>query len=125
MAYHQTKSSNKVANKEKGIFGEKLAQAHLKKGGYEILYTNWTCRWGEIDVVARLKNELIFVEVKYRASDRLGEGYEAVNYHKKRSLYRAINKFFVEKKIDPNVLWRFDVICITGSRLVHFEAVEL
>ena len=53
-----------MIRKETGILGEKLARDFLKKRGYRIIETNYRCRYGEIDIIARHKGYLIFIEVR-------------------------------------------------------------
>ena len=65
-----------------GTEKEKLAGAYLEKNGYEIIEYNFRCRQGEIDIVAKDGNYLVFTEVKFRSTTRLGSALEAVNYKK-------------------------------------------
>ncbi len=115
-------------NNKKGRFGEKYASQYLLKKGFDIIETNWTCRWGEIDIIARYSGFLIFVEVKYRSSSSFGHGYESISYFKRKSLYRSFNNYLAcnSKK---DVMWRFDVISIlkVPGRLEvqHFEGLDL
>lgn len=105
-----------------GDTGEKIACKYLEKLGYTIHETNWTSHWGEIDIIAKSKNTLVFVEVKYRKTDYLGRGYESFNYYKKRALMRAINKYMLQNGL-KNIPLRLDVINILGKKLYHYKAV--
>ena len=94
-----------------GRFGEELASRRLRKLGYEILETNYKCRLGEIDLVARDGDVLVFVEIKTRKNRPLGEAKEAVHKRKQGQLSRVALAYLKSKN-----LWgtkaRFDVVAI-------------
>jgi len=94
-----------------GEAGETLACEHLAKLGYKIVARNFRCRSGEVDVVARLGETTVFVEVKDRASASHGEGYEAVTFGKRRRIIRAAQLFAASRGLFDAPL-RFDVISI-------------
>ena len=73
-------------NKEIGVLGENTACKFLKKKHYKILERNFVSKYGEIDIIAKHKKELIFVEVKTRSSKAYGGGIGAVNFHKRRNI---------------------------------------
>lgn len=98
-------------NKGKGGFGETFACNYLVKRGFKIIYKNWTCRWGELDVIAKDSDTLVFIEVKYRTSQRFGKSYEAINFKKKQSLMRSINYFLLSDNFS-GVSWRVDAVCL-------------
>lgn len=113
-----------------GDRGEKLAENFLRKKGYEVLEKNWNCREGEIDLVARKNNELIFVEVKTRQSGKFGSGEEAVSELKLNKIITACEKYLLEKNYSENVFWRVDVIVIAEKDSVlqvisHLENVTI
>lgn len=72
-----------------GKYGEKLAKEYLKKMGYKIVETNFYCRYGEIDIIAQLEEEIIFVEVKTRKQEMYGNPAESVNQRKQNHIYKA------------------------------------
>ena len=73
------KLNTKLTNKETGAKGEKLAQEFLSKLGYEIIEVNKRfSRFCEIDIIAKDRDTLVFVEVKTRSSDFCGSGFEAI-----------------------------------------------
>lgn len=72
-----------------GSHYERVAEQCLKKQGYKILERNFYCRQGEIDLIARDGEVLVFVEVKYRKSLNQGDPMEAVNDRKQRRIARA------------------------------------
>jgi len=97
-----------------GKKGETIAAAFLKKNGYRILETNYRCAFGEIDIVARDKDELVFVEVKTRSSIELGYPEQAVGIHKQKKMSQVALWYLEEKKL-TNTGSRFDVVAITKS----------
>ncbi len=77
-----------AAKDELGKRGEALAADHLTANGLEIVDRNWRCGQGEIDLVARDGDELVFVEVKTRSSVAFGHPLEAITVHKLARLRR-------------------------------------
>ena len=93
-----------------GNEGEDMAAAHLVKSGYQILEQNWRFGKEEIDIIARIGDELVIVEVKTRNSDFFGEPHEFVSKSKQNHMIRAANAYVEKKDLDVEV--RFDVIGI-------------
>ena len=92
-----------------GNFGEKQATKYLESLGYEIICNNFKCMQGEIDIIARDKNEIVFVEVKTRASLRYGNPKEAVDERKLDHIFKA-GKYYLYKNHEENKFVRIDVI---------------
>lgn len=101
-------------NKEKGEIGEKIASKYLLSKGAEILENNYRIKSGEVDIIAKLDNELIFVEVKSRSSIRYGYPSESVNYNKIKKITNTA-KYYILKNNLYNVPIRFDVVEIYFS----------
>ncbi|MGD0336958.1 MAG: YraN family protein [Candidatus Omnitrophota bacterium] len=97
-----------------GKDGEDIAVDFLKKNGYRILKRNYRTKLGEIDIIAREKDTLCFVEVKARSSLDFGAPQEAISISKQRQLSKAALAFLKEHN-SLNNKSRFDVICITGA----------
>lgn len=76
-------------NEAVGRYGENVAAEHLRSQGLEILAARWTCRYGEIDLVARDGTTIVFCEVKTRTSQRFGTPVEAVSAQKAARLRKA------------------------------------
>ncbi|MGB9699237.1 MAG: YraN family protein [Thermodesulfobacteriota bacterium] len=101
-------------NKERislGKIGEELALAHLKKMKYKILERNYKCPLGEVDLVARDKNTLVFIEVKTRKTKDFGGPAAAVDLRKQRQLSKVALHYLNQNKLN-NVPARFDVVAI-------------
>lgn len=101
-----------------GALGEELAEKYLKKQGYKILEKNYhASKFSEIDIVARHKKLLVFVEVKLRTSLKAGYGREAVNKRKQDNIrYGAQHYMCYKLKKEENC--RFDVLEITFNDAV-------
>ena len=110
-----------------GKVGELIAEKYLVQKGFSIVQKNWTCRWGEIDVIAERDNILTFVEVKYRTYPIAGHPSEALNFYKKKSLQRSINMYLTKNYITKP--WRVDVLCVSRSgkslKIDYYEYVSL
>src|SRR5216117_2626837 len=93
-----------------GKRGENLACQFLKKNGYKILYRNFKGRTGgEIDVVCRDRDTLVFVEVKTRTREDFGRPFTAVDRQKRKRISRgALN--WLRMLDNPDILFRFDVV---------------
>jgi len=105
--------------KELGIKGEEIAAGYLKKEGYKILARNWFYDHKEIDIIARLGDEIVIVEVKTREGDYFEEPWEAVSTRKIRNLVEVADAWLNERQIDLET--RFDVISIIFSDNVKYE----
>jgi putative endonuclease len=93
-----------------GARGEKLAARHLRRHGYKILYRNFRGReGGEIDLVCRDRDTLVFVEVKTRTREDFGRPLEAVRRDKQRRLSLGALAW-LRLLGNPEVLFRFDVV---------------
>ena len=100
-----------VSSEEKkalGVFGEDAACAYLKRHGFRIIQRNFSCRMGEIDIIAADRRWLVFAEVKLRKNADFGTAAEFVTPAKQRRVIMAAQLWLVQHKtaLQP----RFDVI---------------
>jgi putative endonuclease len=96
-----------------GARGEKLAARHLRRHGFKILYRNFRGRQGgEIDVVCRDRDTLVFVEVKTRTREDFGRPLDAVNRAKQRRISLG-GLAWLRLLGNPDILFRFDVVEVT------------
>lgn len=102
-----------MRNKISGMCGEDAACEFLKKHRHKILKRNYKNRYGEIDIITRNGEDIVFVEVKTRTSEEFGTPAEAVTYHKKQRIVGAAKKYLADNNVDMNV--RFDVVEIFGT----------
>ncbi|HEX9090881.1 MAG TPA: YraN family protein [Anaerolineales bacterium] len=111
-----------------GRMGESIAISFLEKQGYTILEKNYRTPYGEIDVISKLAESIIFVEVKTRASSTLGPPEISVTRRKAEHM-RCAAEYYIQQHPELNNDWRVDVIAIqmqTGdqpARIEHFENV--
>ena len=110
--------SNKRINL--GRKGEDISVEFLKKQGYKIIERNYRCSLGEIDIVAKDKNVLCFVEVKTRKTDEYGLPAEAIDGHKQKKLAKVALAYLKEKRIYKQDL-RFDVVSVYAN---HIELIK-
>ena len=103
-------------NKRKtGAAYEKLAGKYLEGQGYQILEYNFRCPAGEIDIIARDGEYLVFCEVKYRRDSRKGTPAEAVTRAKQKTISKCA-LFYMMMKGHDNAPCRFDVVEISGTK---------
>ena len=103
-----------------GRWGEKQAAGYLHQKGYRLLAAGYRCRMGEIDLIARDREYLVFCEVKYRRTKSAGSALEAVDTKKQKRLYRCAQQYVAAHKI-PDAAARFDVVAIEGNEVCHIE----
>ena len=102
-----------------GAFGEAYAVDCLRRDGYEILTRNFSCRFGELDVIAKKDGIIAFVEVKSRAVDSLGTPAQAVTISKQRKLILTAQYYLWQNPVDLQP--RFDVfeVLLGKSHAMH------
>ena len=94
-----------------GKAGEDLAVRYLKKKGYKVLEQNYTCPVGEIDIIARHKKTIVFVEVKTRRSLYYGSAKLAITPHKQRKISMAA-LYYLKSNQQMDQDARFDVVTV-------------
>jgi len=112
-----------VNNVEIGRWGEDLATAFLLGKGYAVIEKNYRWRGGEIDIIIRKNNILVFCEVKTRKNSRFGYGSEAVTWKKQRKIIQTAMLYLCRTE-QNNCVCRFDIVEILledGPRIQHFE----
>ena len=103
-----------------GTQGEQDARDYLVRKGARILAMNYRRPTGEIDIVARLRGTIVFVEVKRRSSLRYGRPAEAVDRTKQQRILRTALLFLQENRVADAPV-RFDVIELLPGELRHIE----
>lgn len=114
-----------MTNKDRGAKGEDLACKYLKSLGYQILERNFRIRGGEIDIIAKDKDQIVFVEVKTRHSHEYGNPAEAVTFWKVKFLIRAA-QFYLVKKGTADIPFRLDAVTVdftNGQEITHFKNI--
>ena len=106
-----------------GDKGEMLAGRFLLDKGYAVLHYNWRSGHKEIDIIARQRDVLVFVEVKSRRSEEFGNAADAVTPMKIERLITAAQSYITRNRID--LKFRFDIITVVGScepyRIEHIQ----
>jgi putative endonuclease len=103
-----------------GKEGEDLAVRFFRGKGYRILEKNYRTPFGEIDIIARERDSLVFIEVKTRRDDAFGYPFEAVNGRKREKIRKVALSYM--KKLRKEVPARFDVLSIyfeNGNRKIE------
>lgn len=113
-------------NKIKGKRGEDIAVKFLADKGFEILETNYyASRYGEIDIIAKYKDTLVFVEVKARTTNDYGHPLESITPVKLQKMHKSISFYISEKK--PKMKnYRLDAVAITFKPkldIIHLENI--
>jgi putative endonuclease len=109
-----------MSRAETGKDAEDLAAAFLRDRGMTIVERNFRAKTGEIDLVARDGDEVVFVEVRARASRAFGGAAASVDAGKRRRLVRAARVWLAARGWDGAC--RFDVVAVDGGRLEHLPA---
>lgn len=104
-----------------GARQEAQAAAYLEGCGMQILERNFRTRTGEIDLIARDGETLVFVEVKYRADSAMGYAAEAVDARKRQRIIRTARYYLTGHGCGADTPCRFDVIGITGEKLEYIR----
>lgn len=113
----------KTENYNKGRKGEEIALEYLQKKGYELVDQNYSTKIGpkgEIDLIMRDKDRLIFVEVKYKQDDRFGLPEEMID-NRKLAQVKRIAQIYVVLEKPKEEKFRIDAVCILGDQIKHYE----
>lgn len=110
-----------AARQRRGRAGERLAAEWYAGRGWEIVDRNWRVREGEIDLVVRRGDTLVFCEVKTRSSDRFGSAAAAVTPAKQRRL-RTLARLYLTSTGVRSPQLRFDVAAVTGGQVHVIES---
>jgi putative endonuclease len=90
-----------------------MARAYLEEKGYAFVAANWRCRAGELDLVMRDGEDLVFVEVKTRHGEDAGRAEEGISAAKGRRILAAAEWFLAEHEDFQAAIWRVDLVAIT------------
>ncbi len=100
---------------ERGKEIEDFVLSYLEREKFRLLERNFHCKGGELDLIMMVRDELVFVEVRYRGSVDFGDGIESVDHHKQRKLRIAAETWLQR---NPQITFRgcrFDVISVSGK----------
>lgn len=119
-SYIKMEIKSRQNNRKVGTDYEQAVGYYLEQQGYLILEYNFHCHNGELDIIAKDGDYLVFCEVKYRQNGKKGSPLEAVGRKKQRTLYQCALYYLTVKQID-GCPCRFDVIGIEGGRITHIK----
>lgn len=114
-----SKSTRKVGNE-----AENLAESYLGKNGFKVLGRNFTIRGGEIDIIAREEDILVFIEVKARYNHKFGLPIESITPWKLKALQKSA-LFYIQKINWGDRPYRFDLVSIDYAQNPDDPAIEL
>ena len=103
-----------------GMLGEDKVKEYLLNNNYLILEQNFSCFFGEIDIIAKDKNELVFIEVKTRRSNFYGVPSESVTPTKKRHIKKVAEYFLYRFHLEREFI-RFDVIEVLIDKMENYN----
>jgi putative endonuclease len=101
----------KTEKRKIGDIGEEIACKYLENKGYSVIERNYLKKWGEIDIVAKKDNLVLFVEVKTVSRESV-RPEENMHSQKLARLQRAVQTYLVERKIKDNKECRIDLLCV-------------
>jgi putative endonuclease len=99
-----------------GRWAEDLAYAYLCEKGLQGVERNYRCPRGEMDLIMRQGDILVFVEVRYRARQCYGSGLESVDMSKQRRMVAIADEYLYKHREAREYRCRFDVVAISGSQ---------
>ncbi len=108
-----------------GAAGEQFARRHLEQRGYRFVAANWRRPYGELDLIMRDGDVLVFVEVKTRRGERIVPAEESLTPAQSRRLLLGAQSFLAEREDLVGLFWRIDLVAVTltpagaVSRLTH------
>jgi putative endonuclease len=109
LGWFRRKEDHRTARQVLGARGEKAAAKYLRRHGYKVLLKNFRSGKAEVDIVARQRDWLVFVEVKTRKTEEFGLPSEAVQREKQRNLSKAALDY-LRLLGNPKIHFRFDIV---------------
>ncbi len=113
---------NQSPKQKTGNETEQLACNYLIEQGLLLVERNYKTQRGEIDLIMRDKDTLVFVEVRYRKNDLYGGAVESINWHKQQRIICAAKNYLIRFRLSEKCPCRFDVIGISGN--LQFPDIE-
>jgi putative endonuclease len=109
-------ATRRSSTRERGRYGEALAEEYLRRVGFRILARNLHLRHSELDILAMERGTLCFVEVRLRSGGGFGSAAESVDARKQRRLIRAAREVLARGGLPRFSALRFDVVAIDAGR---------
>lgn len=109
------REKGKLITQQIGRIAEENALEYLSSQGLKLVSRNYSCHLGEIDLIMRDKEYLVFIEVRTRKSMSYGGGVASITYAKRQKIIRTTSHFIIKHKIQEKHPLRFDVLSIDGK----------
>lgn len=106
------------------MVGERMASKYLKSKGYRIVEANFRTPFGELDLIAKIRNVIVFVEVKTRTTYSFGPPYLSITRIKERHIIRNA-LFYLKSRRLADVPWRIDIVSINLNCAYEAEKIEV
>lgn len=113
-----------MKRKTTGMIGEKLAADFLTKQGYEIIETNFRCKEGEVDIIAKDGDYLVFIEVRAKSSRMFGSPEESITARKKEHLKNVAARYQEGHDNLPQQ-WRIDFVAVELDKEGKPQRIEV
>jgi putative endonuclease len=113
-----------MERKTLGALGEQLAKDHLKKKGYKLIEANYRCHSGEIDIVARQKDCLVFVEVRTKSSLEYGTPEESLSPTKQKHMIKSAY-YYLQKHPKHPENWRIDLVAVELDAFDKLKRIDI
>jgi len=110
-----TPSPPRPGKREQGSDGETRALRHLEQAGLKLVTRNWHCKGGEIDLVMRLREMLVLVEVRQRSHEDFGGALASIDRRKRRRIVHAARAYLARHPECAQLAIRFDVVAIEAD----------
>ena len=107
--------------RELGTKKEQTAAKYLISNGIDIICMNFRCRIGEIDIIGKDGDFLVFFEVKYRSTPKYGLPEEAVDRRKQHRIKQTAQYFMLTHNISQDMPLRFDIVSLLGNKIKHIR----
>ncbi len=112
-----------MGTRQVGRQWEKRAESFLRRHGLTVIDRNVHSRWGEIDLIMRDGDQLVFVEVRYRTSPNYGSAADSVTFAKQQRLMKSAEYYLQRHRHSANPC-RFDVVSIQGGRKPEIQWIK-
>ena len=112
---------------QKGQFAENLALNYLQEQGLTRLQENFSCKYGEIDLIMRDNEFIVFIEVRYRKKTQFGHPLETINYSKQKKIIKTVQYFLLKNPEFNQLACRIDAVALNSqdkSRQDHIDWVK-
>lgn len=104
-----------MITQQAGQLAEDKALAYLNEKGLKLVSRNYSCRLGEIDLIMRDKNYLVFIEVRQRTSMQYGGGIGSITYAKRQKIIKTTSYYLLKHQLQDKYALRFDVVSIDSK----------